>query len=350
MKTAFDGIKIAGLCVCLPKNILEINSLAAEFGEKKIKRTIALTGVEKIHIADERVTAADLCLKAAERLMGSLSVKCADVDGLVFVSITPDYRAPATSGIMQHKLGLSRNTAAFDINGGCSGYILGLYQAAMLLSAGGCEKVLVCCGDTQSKLVNAKDHSLRVLLRAAGSATLLEKGGGKVHFVLKTDGSGYAHIIIPAGGTRLPYSPQTCREEVDGNGNIRSPNNICMNGLEVLKFALQEVPPLIEEILGMVGWIKDDVGIFALHQANGVILDYLRREMRLSHEVMPTAMRTVGNTSSASIPLLLVQERERLTREARLEKAVLSGFGVGLSWGAAALDMAGTNILDAIYY
>ena len=351
MKAIMPNISVSAICSCLPENTFEISSLSSIYGEKRIKRIINSTGVERVHIADEDVTASDLCIRASEHLLDKLSIARETIDAVVFASFSPDYILPATSARIQHKLGLKKETVIFDINYGCSAYIYGLYQASILIKSGGCKKVLVCCGDVQSKLINAKDRSLKVILGDAGSATLVEEGTGNMNFLIKTDGSGYQHLIIPAGGERIPYSEETSIEKEYEDGNVRSQNDLYMDGMQVMRFALKEVPPVVSEIMHITDWSKEEVGTYAFHQPNKLVLDYLRSEIGIdNHDAFPIALKNTGNTAAASIPLLLCLEHEKLRQEKRLNKVVACGFGIGLSWGAATMDLSNTEILNVIRY
>lgn len=348
MKVKFKGIKVQGISSALPNKVLEIVSLGEIFGGKKIKRTIASTGVERVRITDADTTAADLCIKAAQILIETLKIERESIDAIVFVSFSPDYQAPATSVVMQHRLGLKKDVVAFDINYGCSGFIYGLYQASMLLNSGGCNRVLLCNGDTQSKFINEYDSAMKTIVGDAGTATIIEKGDSELSFVIKTDGGGYQNLIIPAGGTRCPYNEKTCKVEIADDGNKRSLNNLYMNGMEVMKFALKEVPLIINEILSFATWKKEEVGLYAFHQPNKLILEYLRNSLSISKDILPIAIKNTGNTGSASIPLLLsVKNQDFIDRE-NLKKVIVCGFGIGLSWGAATLDLSDTLILKPV--
>lgn len=348
MKTSFSNVAVRGIATALPKNILDFHDLDNLYGKEEVEKTIAATGISKARIADEKTCTSDLSVLAATHLMNHLDIKPETIDGIVFVSQTPDYIMPATSTILQDRLNLPRNVVAFDINYGCSGYIYGLYQAAMMVSSGGCSRVLVCSGDTTSKLVNKKDRSLRMVFGDAASATLVEAGEGSMCFAIKTDGSGANNLIVHAGGFREPSTEETAVEKEYGEGNFCSRNNLYMNGLEIMNFAMRTVSPIIEELLEVCGWQKAEVGTFALHQANRFMIDYLRRKLKLNQEAVPIAMAETGNAGPASIPLMLALEHKRLQEQERLEKVIACGFGVGLSWGAVSLDLSRTTILDPV--
>ena len=341
MKATISGVHIAGIATVAPPKVVTTDSYAEFFGEKKIRRIKRSTGVESVHVVEPGVTASDLCCEAAEKLMQKLGVDKSSIDALVFVSISPDYRAPGTAGIMQGKLGLSEEIIAIDLTFGCSGYVYGLYEAALLLK-GGCKRVLLCAGDTQSTLVNEKDRSMKMLVGDAGSATIVEEGSDTMQFYFKTVGSGYESLIIPAGGCRMPSSAETGIEIEDEDGNIRSKENLFMDGMSVMKFALTEVPLAMEEMYEMTGCSKEDVDLFAYHQPNKLILDYLSNSMEIPAEKMPVGLQKVGNTASASIPMLLHTLYDRGLDFKNNEKTIACGFGIGLSIGSVILNLKDT--------
>lgn len=346
MKVRIDGVHIAGIASCLPKTVKEIDSLAETFGEKQIRRLKKSTGVERLHIVSYGQTASDLCVAAAEHLISQLEISKDSIDGLVFVSFSPDYKGPPTSVVMQDRLGLRQQIVAFDITYACSAYCYGLYQASMLVKAGGCKRVLVCTGDTQSKMINPKDRSMQVILGDAGTATLVETGDECFSFYLKTIGSHYQDLIIPAGGYRLPYSEETAKECADDAGNIRSKNDLFMDGMGVMNFALTEVPLAVKELLEIACLEKDEIGLFAMHQPNKLILDHLAISMEIPEEKMPVALQNTGNTAAATIPLLLSVLKEKGLDFSTMNKVLCCGFGMGLSVSAAVVNLSSAKILE----
>lgn len=325
---------------------MEILSLNQTWNAQELERIIQATGIQRVRLAGPEITTADLCADAADRLIQRLDVARDTLDAIVFVSQTPDYKLPPTSALLQNRLKLKADVLAFDLNWGCSGYIYGLLQAAVLCASGICNKVLVCAGDTTSKLISPKDRSVRVVFGDAGSATIIEKvPGGQIAFAVKTDGAGAPSLIVPAGGCRTPSTTLTSVEVEAEENNFRSAEHLFMDGVAVMNFALRVVPSIIDDVLSLAPWQKAETSLYMLHQANGFIVDYLRRKMRLDKEAVPFACRDIGNTGPASIPLALTLEAERLQQQSRLQKVVLCGFGVGLSWGAAAVDLSKTQFV-----
>ena len=348
MKVKIEGVRIAGVSSCIPETVKEIDSLAAIFGEKQIRRLKKSTGVEYLHVVSDGQTASDLCVEAAEFLIKKLEIPKESIDAIVFISFSPDYKCPPTSVIMQDRLRLKQDIVAFDITYGCSAYCYGLYQAGMLIKAGGCKRVLLCTGDIQSRMINPKDRSMQVIAGDAGTATILEEGKGEVPFYFKTIGSSYKDLIIPAGGYRLPCSSKTAVQVSDDAGNIRSQNDLFMNGIGVMNFALTEVPEAINSLLSFSGIDKNIIDLFIMHQPNKLILDQLALSMEVPEGKMPIGLQKTGNTASATIPLLLTVLKERNIDFSKLHYALCCGFGMGLSVSAAVVDLSKTKVYEPI--
>ena len=348
MKVKIDGIRLRGIASALPRHTVHVGEIMENMSGDELARMIKTTGVEEIRTATDGMTASDLCFAAAKHLMEKLSVKPDDIDALIFLSISPDYITPATAILLQDRLGLRKDIVAYDIPFGCSAYSYGLYNAAMLVKAGGAKRVLVCTGDTHSTYVNERDRSLRVLIGDAGAATIVEAGDETLCFDLSCDGSGYDQLIIPAGGRRIPCSEETRKAVKDEKGNYHSQENTYMDGIGIMNFALNSVPAAVNSVLGQAGWSKDDVAMYAMHQPNKLVLDFLVRRLRVKGTQMPVTLQHTGNAGAASIPLLFGVEKKRGFDFSRADKVVACGFGIGLSTSAAAMDLSKTEIFEPI--
>jgi 3-oxoacyl-[acyl-carrier-protein] synthase-3 len=325
MQANFENISIRGISTAIPKNTLLLSSLGSKFGDHEVLRIMKNTGINSLRVAPPSMKCSDLCAAAANDLLEKLNIDPMTLDAIIFVSQTPDFIAPPTSTILQHKLGMNQSVAAFDINYGCSGYVYGLLQAALLIKSG-CSRVLICAGDVITPFLAEDDRQLRMVLGDAASATIVECGHDNLTFSVKTDGSWAEHLTAER---KMP------RQDVDGFYQ--------MNGSKVMEFALREVPTVIDEILALKKWNKEDVGTYIFHQPNKFMLDYLRKKTKLSINSVPIEVENVGNTGPASIPLTLALAANKLTNT-DLEKVILCGFGVGLSWGACAANLMNTLI------
>jgi 3-oxoacyl-[acyl-carrier-protein] synthase-3 len=311
--------------------------LAAAFGERDARRLIKGTGIRERRISRGLCTS-DLCHTAAQKLLQDLDWDPSSIDHLVFVTQSADHKFPASACILQQRLGLSTHCSAFDVNLGCSGYTYGLWIASKLLEPG--QRALFLAGDAGVS-ISPTDRSAIPLFGDCGTATALERPlqgeGIEIALVGGTDGSGYANIIVPAGGGRLKSSPATLVSKPGPDGIFRTDEDLYMNGAEVFAFAIREVPPLLERCLTLKGWDKNEVDAFVFHQANAFMLSTIANKVGLPMSKVPVSIELFGNTSSASIPLTLtVCLREALQQGGT--KLLLAGFGIGWSWAALALQ------------
>ena len=343
------NVAIAGVAAAVPETIRTVEDEGRIFGDADIRRIAKNLGVESRRIAGERICASDLCAASAVRLLEELGWDRASVDAIIFVSVTPDFPMPATACTLQHRIGLSTSCAAFDITHACSGYVYGLWTAAHFVASGHARRVLLLAGDTASRLISPQDRAVAALFGDAGTATALEWSGvaQPMGFDLGTDGSGAAHLMVKAGGFRNPRSAQTAvRREREG-GNIRSEEDLYMNGTEVFGFTLREVPSLNQRVLARAGWEMNSVDAWVMHQANAFILKYLAKSMKLPADKVILDMAEFGNTSVATMPMVMAGALRARLVEGPL-RLVLLGFGTGLSWGGASLTCGPLVIPDLI--
>lgn len=347
MKTIINNITIGAIAAYLPENVLEMQELSSLYGEKQVQSIIKATGVEKARIAPDGMTASDMCQRAAEHLFEKEQIDRSSVDGLVFVSQTADYILPSTSVCLQEKLNLSQDTVCIDIHYGCSGYIYGLFQAACWINSGMCNSVLVLAGDTTSRLINPNDRSLRMVFGDCGTATLVKKGDYSIGFHIQSDGRGSDRLIVPAGGFRTPKSPETSVLEYDDDNNGRTKNDLYMDGMAIFEFALTKVHKNIFSLIDSMQWTNDQVGMYALHQANAFMVNCIRKKLKAKADIVPINVCEYGNTGPATIPLLL-SDLCSSNHHFDLSHVVMAGFGVGLSWGSVATDLTKTHFYEPI--
>jgi len=330
--------RIVDIATHLPDRVLGNEELAALYPSWSAEKIEAKTGIHQRHIAADGETASDLAFHAACKLFERGRVSPDEVDFLILCTQAPDYVLPTTACLLQDRLALRRDIGALDINLGCSGFVYGLSLAAGLIATGDARKVLLLTADTYSKYIHDGDKSVRTLFGDGAAATLIAREeGGSAHigpFVFGTDGSGAGDLIVEAGGFRLPRSPETAAEQKDMSGNIRSRDNLYMNGANVMAFTLREVPRIFESLQKKAGVAAEQIDFVVLHQANKFMLDGLQKKLRLPDEKVPRLYESIGNTVSSTIPFVLasLETDDRLSRGSRL---ALIGFGVGLSWAAA---------------
>jgi 3-oxoacyl-[acyl-carrier-protein] synthase-3 len=256
---------------------------------------------------------------------------------------------PATSIILQDRLGLNKNTIAFDVNLGCSGFVYGLSIVYNFVQQAGVRKALLLDGETRSRVYSAKDRKTAFLFGDGGIAAIIEKGEqyGQSWFSLNSDGGRSSLIKMDAGGYRNPSTPETLKEKVvDEHGNIRSDEHGYMNGADVFNFVLAEVPKDIKKTFAFAEKTTADPDFFVFHQANKYMNDYLQKKLKLESEKVPASVSKFGNTSSVSIPLTIVSELQGKLNGSK--ELFLCGFGVGMSWASAIIKTNDCYISDLV--
>lgn len=347
MLLQFGDACLKGISSVLPKEVRRPADMP-DISERDAKRLARSTGFEEFRVAGEGKTAADYCVVAAERLMEDLHVAPDSLDALVFISQSPDYIAPATSGILHHRLGLRRDAMVFDINHGCPGFVYGLFQASSLVH-GGAERVLLCVGDTISRYASPRDRSTYLVFGDGAAAALVEAGEQSSAYSFYTDGSRFEALGIRDGGMRHMFREESLVPHEDEQGNTHSDYQIHMDGAEIMTFSLEVVPGMIRDLLEGISVPKEEIDLFALHQANKLIVTSIGKKLGVPQDRVPFGAAKIGNTSLASIPLLLssLYGDDALAAEP-CRKAVLCGFGVGLSAAAVYLSLENTKIMRVV--
>jgi 3-oxoacyl-[acyl-carrier-protein] synthase-3 len=338
----YVNARIKDIAAYIHETILGNDQLAKLYPDWPAEKILEKTGIFERRIAGKHQTAGDMAYEAACNLFSQGQVGAHDVDFIILCTQAPDYVLPTTACLLQDRLGISRQAGAIDINLGCSGFVYGLSLAKGLIETGAARCVLLLTADTYSKYIHPLDKSVRTLFGDAAAATAIVASDSADQvigpFVFGTDGSGAKNLIVEAGMYRLPNSCQTSIEQTDQSGNVRSRDNLYMNGAEVMAFSLKEVPKAMDSLLLKAGKTKEEIDFFVLHQANKFMLEALRKKLRVESEKLPIMMGDVGNTVSSTIPLALFKMREQgmLVDKKNL---MLIGFGVGYSWSACLLSM-----------
>lgn len=327
------NVAIKGMSACTPKTMCCISDIYKWGGYEGFANS---TGIKSRRVADSTTTASDLCFQAANTLINSLGWTKSEIQALVFVSQTPDYILPATSCVLQNKLGLSNDCYTLDISLGCSGWVYALSVIASLMQNGTIKRGLLLAGDTVTKLCSPEDKSTYPLFGDAGTATALEydESSEGIKFVFNTDGAGYETIICRAGAYRTPVSEESLKlTSVDENISRRGVD-LELDGMDVFSFGITKAPKSVKQLCEHFEIDKDSVDIFSFHQANKMMNEMIRKKLKLAEEKVPYCMDEFGNTSCASIPLVLVTREADKLRTSTM-KHIACGFGVGLSWGSA---------------
>lgn len=344
----FKDVAVTAVSACVPKEIRSNLELTDLLGEEEVEKTIDSIGIKEKRFVDVDTTAADLCQKAAEKLFEDNNIDKDTIDVLLFMSQLPDFRIPATAPLLQKRLGLPQTTACLDLSLGCSGYVYALSTAMAYASLDDVRRVLLLDGETFSKIVNPKDKVDAPLYGDAGTATLIEKTQGEsATFLLYSDGSGEDSVKIKGGAGRFPTTSESLIEHTDDKGNLHNDLQVFMDGMDVFNFVLRCVPKSIKEIVKTENLDLAEVSYLLLHQANKFMTDFIAKRLKFPLERVPYSLDRFGNTSSASIPLTISSE---LAGKDDVNNIIMSGFGAGLSWATAYLNLAHCHISPVIDY
>lgn len=308
--------------------------------EKKVQRLCKGTGFYELSLAPQEICTSDMCYAAAERLLAEKLVRREDIGALIFISQTADYLSPATAYSLQKRLELPRDLLAFDINLGCSGFVYGVYVAGSLARSLQ-KKVLLCVGDTSSRNAYPNDTSMLSIAADAGASAIVEPQlGHNMTFNIESLGEQVDALVIPRGGARG-------NRLTDSDGGLLSveDNYVQMDGMAVMNFSLKDVPNNIKALLASIGLAKPSIAY--LHQGNKMIVQSIAGSIGIDPADAPFNSGKIGNTSSASIPLVLT-ELARTGEYAPQRDVLMSGFGVGMSIASLVMDMETTAVLPTI--
>lgn len=325
-RSSIEGFRIAGVATRVPPGSVNNLDPALGFDPEEVRKVVAMAGVRERRVVADGVTSADLCFEAADELLDRLGWARESITGLIFVTQSPDYFLPSTSCMMHQWLGLGEECAAFDMGLGCSGYPYGLYLAATMLRAGGHQRILMLHGETPSRFVSPDDQATKLLFSDAGSATALEAApAGTGHFCLHSDGSGHAGLIIRGGAFRD-------RHPVDERDL-----SLRMDGAGVFNFTIKRVPMLIREALELSGRSVEQIDSYLFHQSNRFIMKHLMKKAGLPESRVPMTIEDMGNCGGPSVAVTMT--RMLPAERGRDLTLMLLGYGVGLSWAAAVVEL-----------
>lgn len=327
---------IKAISYYLPEKVLTNEELIKEFPEWSVDKVTQKVGVDSRHLAAENETAGDMAEKAARKLFKEYEIDPKSIDFLMLCTQSPDYFLPSTACVLQNKLGISTFAGAFDYNLGCSGCIYGMAVAKGLISAGIAKNVLLLTAETYNKYLHPSDKSNRSIFGDGATACLIStEGFAEIgEFSLGTDGSGANHLIVKTGASRQKTTTGLSVE--DDEGHIWYDDYLYMNGGAIFNFTLNAVPTMVKEVLEKNKLQKDDIDYYVFHQANKFMLNTIRKVCVLPKEKFYVNLAETGNTVSSTV---LIGLKECLNSGAIKsgDKVMITGFGVGLSWGGTIL-------------
>ena len=327
---------IKAISYYLPEKVLTNDELVKEFPEWSVDKVAQKVGVDSRHLAAENETAGDMAEKAAKKLFEEYVIDPKSIDFLMLCTQSPDYFLPSTACVLQDKLGIPTTAGAFDYNLGCSGCIYGMAVAKGLIAAGIAKNVLLLTAETYNKYLHPSDKSNRSIFGDGAAACLIStEGFAEIgEFSLGTDGSGANNLIVKTGAAR--QKNMTGEFVEDDEGHIWYDDYLYMNGGNIFNFTLEAVPAMMKDILAKNKLEKDDINYYVFHQANKFMLNTIRKVCVLPKDKFYVNLAETGNTVSSTVLIGLKDcMNSQIIKPG--DKVMVSGFGVGLSWGGTVL-------------
>lgn len=293
------------------------------------------TGIGSRHAATTETTtslASEACRKALE----DAGKRPEDVDMIIAATVSPDCSFPCLACQIQAEIGAD-HAVAFDLNAACAGFLFALNSATAYIQTGLYKNALVVGAEVLTKLVDWEDRSSCILFGdGAGAAFVAEDSEGVTGMVQGANGKKGMVLYRYDTPINTPFTREALGEKPDGEKERTERGFLEMNGSEVFRFAVSQVPKSIKEVLIKTGWDKSEVAYYVLHQANARIIQSIAKRLDEPEEKFPMNLQKYGNMSSATIPVLL-DELNKAGKLKRGDKLILSGFGAGLTYGATAL-------------
>ncbi len=335
---------LKGIGTALPAKTLTNDELLTRFAQFDLAPFLKITGIQERRVLPEGKSASDLAIQAAESLFQTGFIDRSEIDTLIYVSLTADYRTPPTSCVLQNRLGLRGDLCSFDMVQACPAFIHELATVHGLLASGTSKTVLAIHSDTLSQIIHPKDREL-VPIHGDGAVALVyqaEKTEGTGTglsidwFSFGTNGAQADRIIVPEGMSRKPMTAESLKEKTDESGNVRSASHLKMDGAAVFHFVIHTIPGFLRTACAEHQVSLEDYDLILFHQANKMIVDMLYNMLKIPMSKRFYFLEKVGNMSGVTLPFMLA-EALRAGKVKPGAKLLLCGFGAGLSWGAVSL-------------
>lgn len=353
MLATLNGVRIRGICATVPATVYRFEDELKNFpfSEKSSRRLARVMGFNEHRIADHATTPCDMASYTLNHLFKAGFLDRNQLQALIVVAQMADHPIPGNSKVIHGQLNLPNTVFCTDIYENCTGFISGLYTAASYVSTGMCEEAVLVVTDVAACHANKRDRNSYPLCGDAAAVTIIRKSDNpedKIHFDFRTDGSKREAIIVPAGGCRMPATPETAKMIKDEMGNYRSLNNMFMDGTAVFQFVMENVPALVDEVCEYASVDKNAIQYHLTHQPNRFMLEKLADLMHVPRErLFNNIVENFGNSSCATIPVNIAYNLgEKLLVEKPL--VCLSAFGAGLSLGAAVTHLGNMDFCQLI--
>ncbi len=352
MNVKFSKKRISGVISVVPERVACFDDEISQypFPEKQTRRLKKIMGFERHRLSKNDSTVSDFCIAGVEYLLSHNLLKKEDIGAIIVVTVSPDYFIPHVSNIIHGCFGLSHDVFCMDIPQACCGYLYGILQSCCILNLIGDKKVLLFNGDVLSHRICKKDRSEFPLTGDATAITVFENNAtaDDIYINICSNGRDRDALIIPAGGFAHPSSAESSIEKKCEDGNIRTDNDLYMNGSKVFDFVTESVPTLFRKSMEDWHYKQEDVDYFLFHQPNKYLLDRLGMELAIPEEKFFTnIVENFGNPHGASIPLNMTYNLSN-TLVHQVKRCCLSGFGAGLTYGICLMNLGKMNFCNII--
>ena len=316
--------KITGIASYIPDDVLD-NEMLSQMVDTNDEWITTRVGVKERRILKKPVGSSWMGIQAVNKLLDETGTDRNDIDLLICPTSNPDHRFPSTASIIAHGVGIEKKAYAYDIQAACAGFLVGLYEATAFIRAGIYKKIIVVSAEKMSSMVDYNDRATCPLFGDAAAAMLLEpteENIGIIDGIFHVDGSGLEHLVYKAGGSAL----RTSHETVDANFHC-----VYQEGRAVYRHAVVDMLTSSRDVMTRNNLTNDDIQWFVPHQANLRIIEAVGARLNFPEEKVLVNIQHRGNTSAASIPLCLDENKHRLHKG---DKMILTAFGAGFTWGA----------------
>ncbi len=353
MKTTISGIRIRALCAVVPAIVSRFEDELKDFpfSENSSRRLAQVMGFKEHRIADPKTTLVDLATFGVNYLFNKKVISKKDISAVIFVAQQNDHPVPGNSKILHGFLDLPKDVHCVDMYENCTGFISGLYTASCMLKASNLENVLLIVSNSGACYGNKKDRNVYPLCGDAAGVIVVSKAkeaNEKIYFDFHHDGSLRNTLLVPAGGMRMPSTPETSKLVEDEMGNYRSLNQLHMDGTAVFHYVMENVPPVIDEICSYAKIEKDQIDFHLTHQPNRFMLEKLADLLKVPRKkLFNNIVENFGNSSCSTIPVNIAYNLgTRLLHEQHL--VCMSAFGGGMSVGASICNLGNLDCCDLI--
>jgi 3-oxoacyl-[acyl-carrier-protein] synthase-3 len=350
----FRRKRISGILTVVPANerlfVEEMKNF--NFPEARSLKLKEVMGYDKRRLVEPGVCVSDLAVFGLQRLFDRGLLDPKDIDVLLLVTVSPDHFMPPTSNIIQGRLGLKREMLCLDLNQACAGFVIGLMQAFMLLEQESIRKVVLINADVVSRKASPRDRNIYPLVGDAAAITIVERDpqDSVIYANSKSDGSRGEALMIPAGGFRMPSTPETAVLQDVGDNNLRAKDHLYMDGTAIFNFVQVEIPPLVASLLDGAGVSMESVDYFLCHQPNRFMLQKLADKMKVPYAKMPNnVVEHFGNSGGATIPTSITFNLAKQFTSGDF-RVCLAGFGGGLSWASMLMRLGHLDFCEMIDY